>query len=82
MPFTRYKVTDEEFLEFFSQFGTVVDAIVMFDRDTRRSRGFGFVTYEDPVCIYRTLTAVDCVFLVVCSCMYVLFFLSRPHRMS
>jgi RNA-binding protein Musashi len=41
-------VTDEEFLEFFSQFGTVVDAIVMIDRDTRRSRGFGFVTYEDP----------------------------------
>jgi RNA-binding protein Musashi len=40
-------VTDEEFLEFFSQFGTVVDAKVMFDRDTGRSRGFGFVTFED-----------------------------------
>lgn len=46
-------VTDEEFNEFFSQFGTVVDSTVMFDRETRRSRGFGFVTYEDPVrCFY------------------------------
>lgn len=42
-------MTDEEFLEFFSQFGTVVDAKVMFDRDTGRSRGFGFVTFEDSV---------------------------------
>jgi len=41
-------VTDEEFNEFFSQFGTVVDSVVMFDRETRRSRGFGFVTYENP----------------------------------
>ena len=44
-----FTVTDEEFLEFFSQFGTVVDAKVMFDRDTGRSRGFGFVTFEDSV---------------------------------
>ena len=62
-------MTDEEFLEFFSQFGTVVDAIVMIDRDTRRSRGFGFVTYEDPVCLYSSLllTSIVCVLAVVCS---------------
>jgi RNA recognition motif-containing protein len=42
-------VTEEEFREFFEQYGTVVDSVVMFDRDTRRSRGFGFVTFEDPV---------------------------------
>ena len=47
--FSCFTVTDEEFLEFFSQFGTVVDAKVMFDRDTGRSRGFGFVTFEDSV---------------------------------
>jgi RNA-binding protein Musashi len=33
--------------EFFSQFGNVVDATVMQDRDTGRSKGFGFVTFED-----------------------------------
>ena len=42
-------VTSEEFETFFSQFGTLLDSVVMFDRETRRSRGFGFVTYSDPV---------------------------------
>lgn len=40
-------VTDEDFLGFFQQFGAVVDSVVMFDKETRRSRGFGFVTFED-----------------------------------
>ncbi|KAF8711768.1 Glycine-rich rna binding protein, partial [Rhizoctonia solani] len=30
----------------FSDFGQVLDSIVMRDRDTGRSRGFGFVTYS------------------------------------
>ena len=33
--------------EFFTTFGKVVDATVMVDRDTGRSKGFGFVTFED-----------------------------------
>jgi len=31
----------------FEEFGTVSDAKVITDRETGRSRGFGFVTYED-----------------------------------
>jgi RNA recognition motif-containing protein len=31
----------------FEQFGEVSDAVVITDRDTGRSRGFGFVTLED-----------------------------------
>ncbi|KAI9140827.1 hypothetical protein BKA69DRAFT_1077937 [Paraphysoderma sedebokerense] len=42
------EVTVEEFKEFFSQFGTVTDASLMMDRETGRSRGFGFVTFETP----------------------------------
>lgn len=30
----------------FSEFGTVTDAVVITDRETGRSRGFGFVTFE------------------------------------
>lgn len=33
--------------EFFSQFGRVVDSTVMLDRETGRSKGFGFVSFED-----------------------------------
>jgi len=40
-------VTEHEFREFFEQFGPVLDSVVMFDRDTRRSRGFGFVIFEN-----------------------------------
>jgi len=33
---------------FFSRYGNVTDAKVMRDKMTNRSRGFGFVTFEDP----------------------------------
>ena len=40
-------VTSESMREFFSQFGRVVDSTVMLDRETGRSKGFGFVSFED-----------------------------------
>jgi hypothetical protein len=43
-----FAVTNEELLAFFEEFGQVMDSIVMFDYNTGRSRGFGFVTFEDP----------------------------------
>src|SRR5512133_2448760 len=38
-----YSVRDDSLQEAFSQFGTVTSAKVMMDRDTGRSKGFGFV---------------------------------------
>ncbi|KAM0190015.1 hypothetical protein ACHAPQ_009793 [Fusarium lateritium] len=40
-----WNTTDETLQSAFGNFGNVLDAIVMRDRDTGRSRGFGFVTY-------------------------------------
>ncbi|HVS58125.1 MAG TPA: RNA-binding protein [Candidatus Saccharimonadales bacterium] len=38
-----YSTTDDELQELFANVGTVVSAKVIFDRETNRSKGFGFV---------------------------------------
>ena len=38
-----YTVTGDELRDIFAQAGTVVDAVVISDKMTGRSRGFGFV---------------------------------------
>ncbi|KAF7349285.1 Heterogeneous nuclear ribonucleoprotein [Mycena sanguinolenta] len=41
-----YRTDDDSLRNCFSSFGNVIDCIVMKDRDSGRSRGFGFVTYS------------------------------------
>ncbi|SPJ74567.1 related to glycine-rich RNA-binding protein [Fusarium torulosum] len=41
-----WNTTDDSLRSAFGEYGQVLDAIVMRDRDTGRSRGFGFVTYS------------------------------------
>lgn len=43
-----YSVTDSELEEFFAAQGKVTSAVVIMDRDTGRSKGFGFVEMDDP----------------------------------
>lgn len=43
----NFKCTDEELRNLFSQFGEVISARVIIDRDTGRSKGFGFVEMGD-----------------------------------
>ena len=38
-----YQTQEEDLRDQFAQFGTVVSATIVTDRDTGRSRGFGFV---------------------------------------
>ncbi|KAJ8590948.1 RNA-binding domain-containing protein [Rhizopogon salebrosus TDB-379] len=40
-----WNTTDDTLRDAFSEFGQVLDTIVMKDRETGRSRGFGFVTF-------------------------------------
>lgn len=40
-------VTDDDLQNLFSDFGSVASAVVITDRETGRSRGFGFVELED-----------------------------------
>jgi RNA recognition motif-containing protein len=40
-------VTSDQLKEYFSEAGEIVDAVVIMDRQTGRSRGFGFVEFAD-----------------------------------
>ena len=40
--------TEEGLQQAFAQFGEIAEAKVVTDRDTGRSRGFGFVTFANP----------------------------------
>jgi RNA recognition motif. (a.k.a. RRM, RBD, or RNP domain) len=40
-------VDEEAFKNYFEDFGTVEDAVVMYDHDNRRPRGFGFITFTE-----------------------------------
>ena len=42
-----YDTTDDSLKGYFSQFGEITDVVVMKDPNTKRSRGFGFVTYAE-----------------------------------
>lgn len=46
-------VTDIE--RYFGRFGRLIDSVVMFDHDTRRSRGFGFITYDNDESVQQVL---------------------------
>ena len=45
----RWEITDQQLGEFFTQAGEVVSASVILDRQTGRSKGFGFVEMKDGI---------------------------------
>ncbi|TMW97287.1 hypothetical protein EJD97_005859 [Solanum chilense] len=50
---------DQSLKEAFTSFGDVVDAKVIIDRDSGRSRGFGFVNFSDEDCAKEAMNAMD-----------------------
>ncbi|XP_010557774.1 PREDICTED: heterogeneous nuclear ribonucleoprotein 1 [Tarenaya hassleriana] len=48
-------VTESDFRKYFEQFGTTTDVVVMYDHNTQRPRGFGFITYEDEEAVEKVL---------------------------
>ena len=48
--------TETIFKEYFAQYGRVVDATLMMDKDTGRPRGFGFVTFDSESAVDNTLS--------------------------
>jgi RNA-binding protein Musashi len=51
----KWETSKETFRNYFLKFGPIEDCIVMKDTITGKSRGFGFITFEDPVSLQRVL---------------------------
>jgi RNA recognition motif-containing protein len=54
-----FNTTEEGLREAFAAFGTVVEAKVITDRDSGRSRGFGFVSFENDEDAERALEKMN-----------------------
>ncbi|MFS7963686.1 putative RNA recognition motif domain, nucleotide-binding alpha-beta plait domain superfamily [Helianthus anomalus] len=48
-------ITESDFKTYFDQFGTIADVVVMYDHNTQRPRGFGFITYDSEEAVDRVL---------------------------
>ncbi|KAL6567547.1 hypothetical protein OROGR_001215 [Orobanche gracilis] len=48
-------VTETDFKKYFDQFGTITDVVVMYDHNTQRPRGFGFITFESEEAVDKVL---------------------------
>jgi RNA recognition motif-containing protein len=54
-----FATTEDSLKEFFEQVGEVASAKVVTDRDTGRSRGFGFVEFVDEANNQKAIDALD-----------------------
>ncbi|CAN1175065.1 Heterogeneous nuclear ribonucleoprotein 1 [Linum perenne] len=48
-------VTESDFKNYFDQFGTITDVVVMYDHNTQRPRGFGFITFDTEEAVDKVL---------------------------
>ena len=54
-----FNTTDDTLRALFAQHGVVTSAQVIIDRDTRQSKGFGFVEMEDQAAAQAAINALD-----------------------
>jgi RNA recognition motif-containing protein len=54
-----WDVTSEALLQAFQSFGEISEGKVVTDRNSGRSRGFGFVTFVDPGSADRAIQEMD-----------------------
>ena len=54
-----FNVTEDELKELFAAHGTIVSCSIIMDRDTNRSKGFGFVEMESEDEAQAAIKALD-----------------------
>jgi len=54
-----FNVQDEDLKEFFTPYGEVTSAKIIMDRETGKSRGFGFVEMPDDAAAKKAIAELD-----------------------
>ncbi len=54
-----WDTNDESLRQAFERFGAITESKVITDRDTGRSRGFGFVTFDAPADAQNAIAEMD-----------------------
>ena len=55
----EWGVTNEQLTELFAQFGDVEEAVIVKDKFSGRSKGFGFVTFTDDAAAEKAIADLD-----------------------
>lgn len=55
----NYDTEEYQLSDLFGQYGTVMSAKIIFDRDTNRSKGFGFVEMEEEDAAEAAISALN-----------------------
>ncbi len=50
-----WSINNDSLRELFSQYGEITEAVVIMDRNTEKSKGFGFVTFADEESAQKAL---------------------------
>ncbi|XP_010941956.1 heterogeneous nuclear ribonucleoprotein 1 [Elaeis guineensis] len=48
-------ITEDDFKNYFQNFGTITDVVVMYDSATHRPRGFGFITFDSEEAVENVM---------------------------
>lgn len=55
----HYGVSEQELKQLFEEFGAVISCKIVLDRNTQKSRGFGFVEFENDTDAQSAISGLD-----------------------
>ena len=54
-----YSSAESDLNDYFSQFGAIAEVKLITDRETGRSKGFAFVTFDEPAAAEKAISAAN-----------------------
>lgn len=54
-----FKASEQEITEAFQQYGEIVNTVILRDKETQKSRGFGFITFKDKNSVEEAIRGMN-----------------------